>query len=280
MTLKLALITLQQATKIKLAGRWLEKRRRFLLFLILFLGFYEVSRGADVEVYPYQPVIMPVVHNTNHLSASFSTSIVITGPSQETLTNQITGMHLLGTSGTNSLFMLMNPQTNAFLSFGLYQVEFEGAAKSVEVLRPLGADTNIVKILDDFLLYKILLAMGRESLSDDTKAICQQIATVSPQGEYSIYARSYLAIDALYSELAALYENHEKPNFDAVGSDILALTVPTNNLQWTCLYHKGYAYGMRHNTNNAVTAFSSLTNGIQHARWIQNATLHILELTE
>ena len=279
MTLKSTQKTLQLTTEITRTGHLHAKWSRGLLLLILFF-LYGVARGSDVEVYPYQPVIIPVVYNTNHLSASFSTSVVITGPNQETLTNQITGMHLLGVSGTNSLFMLLNPQTNAFLSPGLYQVDFEGTTKTVEVLQTLDADTNIVKILNNMLLYKILLTLGHESLSDSTKSICQQIVTVSPQGEYSIYAKTYLAIDALYSELAVLYENYEKPNFDVIGNSVLALTAPANHLQWTLLYHKGYAYGMRQNTNNAISTFSALTNGIQHAIWTRNAELHLLELLE
>jgi hypothetical protein len=246
----------------------------------LLVGAVNVASAADVEIYPYQPVVISIPHNTNHLESTFFTEAIVTSPDGGKVTNQVERAHVIGVVSGHSIVALFNSNTNCFVAPGNYQVKIEESTKSISVLMPTGDDTNVVPILDDMTLYRIILTLGRESLSAEIKAKCEQILALSPTGQYSPYARAYLAIDALFSELAGMVEIGTEPDFSIIGNDIVSLSTPEGSLKWTVLYHKGYAFGMRQDAQSAINAFTTLTNDLKNSPWSGNAVEFLSELTE
>lgn len=253
---------------------------RVVLWGLVFCGGLQGATGADISIFPYEPVVLSVPHSTNHLAPDFSSEVVLTCPNQQQVTNQVTRMHLLGVSEGKSLFMLLDQATNYFVATGLYRGVLEGVTNTVTVLEPSGNDTTVMPILKNLTFYKILLTTGRESLDADSKATCQQIMADSPTGQFAIWAKTYLAIDALYSELSSMCDSGVTPNLATAGTQVVSLNMPTNDIRWTVLYHKGYAFGMRQATNEASAAFTTLVDGLQHSPWSKNAEKFLLELAD
>lgn len=251
---------------------------RLFLYGYIFCGGLHWAIGADITIYPYEPVVFSIPYSTNHLSLDFTSKVVITCPNQQKVTTQVTRGQLLGVSEGKSLFMLLDPTTNYFVTTGLYRAVLGEVTNTVTVLEPSGNDITVMPILKNHTLYKILLITGRESLEADTMVTCQQIMTDSPTGSYAIWAKSYLAIDALYSELSSMYDSGVTPNLATVGAQVVSLSIPTNEMRWAVLYHKGYAYGMRQATNEAAAAFTTLTDGLQYSPWSKNSYMFLLEL--
>jgi len=236
--------------------------------------------GSDVEVYPYEPVVVAIPHNAVHMDPSYLTDMIVTHPGGQVTTNQISRAHFLGVSAVNSLFLCMDAQTQLFTTPGGYQVNIEQTACSVVVMPVVGLDTNVVHILDSWMLPRVMLLCGRDIPSVDTKTKFQQILSLSPDGNYAKYAATYLAIDDLYGDLAAMYESATEPVFSSVGDMIVSLATPDGPLKWTVLYHKGYAYGMRQDKVNAINTFTTLTNCVQSCQWSENAEEFLVELAE
>jgi hypothetical protein len=245
--------------------------------LILFVS---TALGGGLELYPFEPVIVSIPHQASHLKLDYSTNVVITCQNTIRFTNQICRGNLFAVTNGYSMFMLFDVKTNVFALPGLYEVSLEGTLTTVNVLVPSVADSNVVPFLETTTIRQIILNRGKEELDDDLKAKCQQIMTVSPLGRYSAYATVYLSIDGLYSSLRAIVEDSVEPDLAKIGSEIVALPVPETNLRWTVLYNKGYAFGMRQEKQNAIDSFTTLTNGVQHSIWSENAAVLLQELKE
>jgi hypothetical protein len=229
--------------------------------------------GGTVEIYPYEPVVVSVPHQSAHLNAGYATNAVILCPNAAQITNQVYAGHFFGVTNGRSLFLLSAWEPNVFTTLGGYTVVLENVTNTVSVLAPAAQDATVVPLLDNMTLPRIVLNCGRADLDAGLKTVCQQIVARSPNGRYAPYADAYLAIDGFYSSMETLAETGQVPDFSALGAGLASHAVPANLAKWTVLYNKGCVYQVRRDKPNAVTTFTSLTNGIQYSVWTRNATM-------
>lgn len=257
---------------------YMNNRMRIILSSLILFG--NVALCGDLELYPFEPVIVSMPHQAIHLDLDYTTNVLITCPNLICLTNQISRGHLFAVTNGYSLFMLSDVRTNVFALPGLYEVSLGGTSTTVNVLEPTVTDSNVISFLNNTTIQQIVLNRGKEDLDDELKAKCLRIMTVSPLGRYSAYATAYLSIDGLYSSLKTIVGNSAAPDLNMIGSELVSLSVQGNILKWTILYNKGYAFGMRQDKQNAIVSFTALTNGVQHSIWSENAAALLQELEE
>ena len=233
---------------------------------------------GTVEIYPHEPVAIPVPHQPAHLEAGYASMVVITRPDTETLTNQVSSAHIIGVTNGCSLFLLSALDAGEFAAQGNYTVVLEDTTNTVSVLAPAAPDNAIVPLLERTTLAKVVINCGRADLDDGLKAVCQQIIALSPNGRYAPYANAYLAIDEFHASLENLAEDGFAPNFNALGANLALMPLPANLTRWAVLYNKGCVYTTRLDQPNTLATFTALTNNIQHSIWTRNATMILNDL--
>lgn len=250
-------------------------RNRNLAVPFFLLAAAVQGLGENTEIYLYEPVVLSIPYQTAHLESTYVTNMVITCPCAVQVTNQISSDDLFGVTNGMTMFFLSSLKTNMFTTSGLYSVVLGDVTNTVSVLAPTGADRNVVPFLDSATLLRIALNRGRCDLDAGLKTACERIMSLSPNGVFAPYAKTYLAIDAFYSSLVAQSERGTALNFSAIGVDLVSMAVPQDITKWALFYNRGCVYKMRKDKQNTLNTFVTLTNSIQYSAWTRNATMFL-----
>jgi len=251
------------STKVPLFGLVRSMMQLCMVFVIV----VPCLAGFTNAIAPYEPLVVSMPSSFSYSQELFQA--VVRRPDNSILTNYISPQGPTWTwvsdSGNTNLLCpmlgLSNPTEDIVTTAGVWQVVVAGITNTYNVRDVTTAEQSLVPVLQSNLLLQVIFMSAPTDINNDFKARSQQILAVVTNGVYADYARTYLAMDALYSPMidakAAL-----TGSVDLVAGTAAfdSFTITNGLLRATYLYHKGQAQLRGGNGIQAVGTLCTLLN--------------------